>query len=228
MTLKLNKRTFVAAIVCVTLSACSSNDDNGTGTDAIDGGDGMTVDVVDTEDMEGDSPSDVTGPTGDFAFSDVAFEDYTRVDRSGMPAIATALIESDDAYNAANPTDDVAGSFVPEIVASLNFVHGALDSQLMDLGLTPCTVEDGTGTCVQFAAPLIIPDTMSINTENPAGFPNGRMLADPVIAVTLAVALLELTGDPAPHTAVDLVGVVNPPANDLEFNTEFPFLADPQ
>jgi hypothetical protein len=163
-----------------------------------------------------------------FDFNPQAPADYSnRIDRSGMPAIATALISSKDSYNQANPTDDVAGTFVPEIVASLDFLHGALDSQLVGLGLTPCAVDGGTGSCVTFAAPLIIPDTLKIDTTADAGFPNGRGLADPVIDVTLAVALLELTGNPAPHTPVDLVGVLNPPANDKEFMTVFPYLATP-
>ena len=145
-----------------------------------------------------------------------------------MPAIATALIDSDDSYNQADPIDDLAGTFVPEILANLDFLHGALDGQLNSLGLTPCTVVgDGTGTCAATAVPLIIPDTMKIDTSLPAGFPNGRMLQDPVIDVTLAVALLELGGEQPPHTAIDLVGVLNPAANDLEFETNFPFLAAP-
>ncbi|MFK7893366.1 MAG: DUF4331 family protein, partial [Granulosicoccus sp.] len=60
-----------------------------------------------------------------------------------------------------------------------------------------------------------------------AGFPNGRLLSDPVIDVTLAVALLELSGNPAPHTATTLVGVLNPATNDLALSGEFPFVAEP-
>ncbi|MBX2839235.1 MAG: DUF4331 domain-containing protein [Gammaproteobacteria bacterium] len=173
-----------------------------------------------------DGTVDMTGAEFEFAVDPP--ESYTRVDRTGMPAIATALIASKDAYNAANPTDDIAGSYVPEIVASLEFLHTALDDQLTSLGLTPCTVmSDGSGSCVAFAAPLIIPDTVKLDTNSAAGFPNGRLLADPVIDITLAVALLELTGTPAPHTPADLVGVLNPPSNDKEFSAEFPYLAAP-
>ena len=167
-------------------------------------------------------------PESAFAFSTEPPSAFTRVDRSGMPAIATALIASDDAYNAADPVNDIAGDFVPEILGALSFLHGALDSQLTGLGLTPCTVVgDGTGTCAASAVPLIIPDTMTIDTAVAAGFPNGRLLTDPVIAVTLAVALLELTGDPAPHTPTALVGLLNPTANDRALEAEFPFLASP-
>lgn len=163
-----------------------------------------------------------------FSFRTESPDAYTRVDRMGMPAIATALIASKDSYNSANPTDDIGLTFVPEILASLEFLHTALDSQLQGLGLTPCTVVgDGTGSCAAFAVPLIIPDTIKIDTTIASGFPNGRGLSAPVIDVTLAVALLELTGEDAPHTAVDLVGVLNPPANDREFSESFPYLASP-
>lgn len=214
MTHNFNKTTFAAVLVCATLAACSSDDDDNA------------------DDMDGDTPTDVvtTDPetTGDFAFSDAAFTDYTRVDRMGMPAVATVLIASKDSYNTSSPTDDAAGTFVPEIITSLTTLHDALDDDLQGLSLTPCTmVGDGSGTCVTTAAPFIVPDTISIDTSAAAGFPNGRLLTDPVIDVTLALALLELTGDPAPHAVTDLVGVLNPAANDLEFNADFPFLADP-
>jgi len=195
--------TIAALTVCSVLFGCSDNDDDYAGDTA--GGTDNTV---------------------SYAFNTDEPGAYTRVDRAGMPAISTALIASKDSYNAANPVDDSNGVFVPEILASLEFLHGALDGQLTDLGLTPCTVVgDGTGTCAAAAVPLILPDTVKINTANAAGFPNGRMLPDPVIGVTLAVALLELTGDPAPHTATALVGALNPAANDKEFSENFPYLA---
>jgi len=193
------KALSIVALVVFTLSACSSDDDQ-SGSDAVSGFDFQSADV----------------------------SSYSRIDRMGMPAIATALISSKDAYNDANPTDDAAGNFVPEILASLQTLHGALDDQLTQLGLTPCTVVgDGTGTCAQFAVPLILPDTIKINTAAAAGFPNGRTLTDPVIDVTLAVALLELTGEPAPHAPDALVGVLNPAENDKAFSDSFPYLATP-
>jgi len=193
------------AITAIAMTACNSNDDNDKGN-GNDNGEANTV----------------------FNFQAADIASYTRVDRMGMPAIATALISSKDAYNDANPTDDTAGAFVPEILTSLNTLHSALDNQLLQLGLSPCTVVgDGTGTCAQFAVPLILPDTIKIDTTVTAGFPNGRKLSDPVIDVTLAVALLELIGDPAPHAPDALVGVLNPAENDKPFNTAFPFLATP-
>ena len=205
------------------LAGCSDSDDDpvdvvATDPDPVD--ESVVEPVVEPE----------PEPVVEFAFATQTPDEYTRVDRAGMPAIATALIASDDDYNRADPVDDIdsANPFVAEILNSLTALHGALDDQLVGLGLTPCTVVgDGTGTCATTAVPLIIPDTLTLDTSTAAGFPNGRLLTDPVIAVTLAVALIELTGDPAPHTATALVGVVNPPANDLEFSPEFPFLAAP-
>jgi hypothetical protein len=153
-----------------------------------------------------------------FTFQTNPATDYVRVDRAGMPAIATAVISSKDAYNASNPADDVAGEYVDEIVASITFLHDALDDDLTSLGITPCLVDD----CVAAAAPLVLPDTLHIDVDAPSGFANGRMLADPVMDVTLALVLLDLSV----HGLTDLVGV-NPTANDTDFKADFPFLANP-
>ena len=60
-------------------------------------------------------------PTGfDFRTDDPAA--YTRVDRSGMPGVSTALIMSKNEYNDSSPAGDVPiaeNVFVPEIIATL-------------------------------------------------------------------------------------------------------------
>ena len=167
---------------------------------------------------------------GGWAFRTDDPGDYTRVDRMGMPAVATALINdlagtNKNAYNDGDPVADAAGSFVPELVANIDGLHAALDDDLIGLGLVPCTGGAG-GSCVSQGAPLIIPDTLTIDTSAPAGFPNGRTLPDPVIDVTLAVVLLDLS---APgQDATTLAGVpLNPAANDVEFLDTFPYLAAP-
>ncbi len=150
---------------------------------------------------------------------------YGRIDRMGMPAVATALISSKDAYNAANPTDDAAGAFVSEIVAQLTTLHTALDDDLIAAGLTPATVDEA----VAQGAPLVVPDVITIDTTAPSGFPNGRRLTDTVIDVTLAVLLIDINGlgdSNGPHSPTTLVGV-NPTANDLPFSAAFPYLAEP-
>jgi hypothetical protein len=150
---------------------------------------------------------------------------FTRVDRMGMPAVATALISSKDDYNDADPTDDVAGDFVPEIVASLTTLHTALDDDLTGLGLTPATVNEAAAQ----GAPLVVPDVITVDTNAPSGFPNGRRLTDTVIDVTLAVLLIDINGlgdSNGPHSPTTLVGV-NPTANDKTFSNTFPYLAQP-
>ncbi len=84
------------------------------------------------------SPSNGSG----FTFRTDMPSQYVRVDRMGMPAVATALIGSDQkvAYNDANPADDANGDFVPELAAQLTALTNALADDLTDAGLTPCAV----------------------------------------------------------------------------------------
>ncbi len=146
-------------------------------------------------------------------------DEFERVDRMGMPAVATAVITSKNAYNQADPTDDAAGTFVGQIVANVGAIHAALDDDLSGLGLTPCATAD----CVNQAAPFVVPDVIRLDPSRAAGFPNGRRLTDTVIDVTLALVLLDL----GVHPVTALIGV-NPTANDLPFSAKFPFLAPPQ
>lgn len=82
--------------------------------------------------------ADTSGTSFNFR-SDPA-SSYVRVDRMGMPAVATALIGSSlkTRYNAADPVDDVGGEFVPEITARLTALTNALADDLTGLSLTPC------------------------------------------------------------------------------------------
>lgn len=83
----------------------------------------------------------VTGTGTTFRFRDDAVSSYVRVDRMGQPAVATAVIGSamKNAYNDADPSNDAAGTFVPEIVAQLTALHNALADDLTGLSLTPCS-----------------------------------------------------------------------------------------
>lgn len=73
-------------------------------------------------------------------------------------------------------------------------------------------------------AGLVIPDVLTIDTALPAGFPNGRTPADPVIDRTLAMVFLDLTR----HPIDTLHNVpVNPRGNDKPLPTAFPWLAGP-
>lgn len=75
-----------------------------------------------------------------FNFRTDASSGYTRVDRMGMPAVATALIGSSrkNAYNDASPADDAAGTFVPDLTDQLTGLTNALADDLVGAGLTPC------------------------------------------------------------------------------------------
>ncbi|WP_145916846.1 DUF4331 domain-containing protein [Erythrobacter sp. QSSC1-22B] len=85
------------------------------------------------------SPPQPSGGSS-FGFRTNAPSAYVRVDRMGMPAVATALIGSDQKipYNDANPADDAAGTFVPELVEQLTGLTNALADDLVGAGLTPC------------------------------------------------------------------------------------------
>ena len=87
----------------------------------------------------GGQPGPGTGTA--FNFRTDATGAYVRVDRMGQPAVATALIGSatKNAYNDANPSDDVQNTFVPEIVSQLTALHNGLADDLIALGLTPCS-----------------------------------------------------------------------------------------
>jgi hypothetical protein len=62
-------------------------------------------------------------------------------------------------------------------------------------------------------APVLLPDILTVDTANPAGFLNGRRLDDDVIDIELQV----ITGDPNAGDCVD--------ANDVPFSSSFPYLA---
>lgn len=227
-------RTLIAlSVVGLALPACIINtgggdDDDGAGTEETGNGDTAMVDTGNMDpgdtmdpDSTGGDPMGTTGGGG-FMFDDTAPEDMVQVDRMGMPAINTAVITSKDDYNGSTPADDIAGTYVDEIVANVQGLHDALDDDLTGAGLVPCATDD----CVAQAAPLVVPDVLAIDPAGPAGFPNGRVPADPVIDITLAVVLLDLAAEG--QDAATLAGLpLNPPANDVDFLAEFPYLAAP-
>jgi hypothetical protein len=203
-----------------------------------------------------------SGPSGgsvcgaSITFRTDAVATYDNVDRMGMPAVATALVPSANRndYNDGIPADDAALMFATPLLGTLGAIHMGLDDDLTAAGLTPCSMTmtrnlpigpAGADVPVPLCASqsvaaggppvvaLVVPDTLSINPANAAGFPNGRMFADRVIDVTLAIILLDLESPTACGsgcTAGTIAGLasgmgLNPPANDRPFLTEFPYLA---
>jgi hypothetical protein len=198
-----------------------------------------TTTVTDTE------PTETTGPEpGPFEFEEAPFGAYTQVDRMGFPALNTGLnlLGDKDEYNAASPADDAALMFRMNIDQSLETLHlGApgmqvadntgLDDDLISLGLEPCVPPPlPMDTCDNQTGPFAVPDTIRIDLDNPAVFPNGRSVDFPVMDVIFAVLLLDLnTHDVTTFLDLDGDGTfgpsLNPLANDVDFPGEFPYLA---
>jgi hypothetical protein len=155
-----------------------------------------------------------------YVFSDTPRSEMDQVDRAGVPAVAAALIVSDGDYNGADAID--SADFADEIVDAVTSIHAALDDDLAAAGLVPCSVE----RCIEVVTELVLPDTLRIDTSEPAGFPNGRRPEDPALDVVLAVLLLDVDvpGQSA-ETLADLP--LNPPENDRPFLDELPYLAEP-
>lgn len=73
---------------------------------------------------------------------------------------------------------------------------------------------------------LIIPDTITIWPDRPIGFPNGRLLSDPVIDITLGVILLDINR--AGQNAASFAAIpLDPPQSPRVPIADFPFAAPP-
>lgn len=180
--------------------------------------------------------ADTSGTTGDsqgFFFADDDFDAYDQVDRHGAVEAGTFGIRAAgglgfngeniairDAYNASNPTEDIDMMWLGEIVASITFFHDNLDDDIIGLGLTPATFDES----IAQIGPVLVPDTLKYDPEHPTGYPNGRKLTDPVVDITLAALLLDLSVHP-----LNLFAMVslNPSVNDVPFEPDFPYLAPP-
>jgi hypothetical protein len=183
----------------------------------------------------GPDPTATTGDDPGFIFPTDPFDAYEQIDRHGAVEAGTAGIAaaqglgfkpgSDitirDAYNASNPAEDAGGMWIPEIGKSITFFHDALDDDIEGLGLVPATIDD---TLMQ-AGPVIVPDTIKYDPTKPTAYPNGRKLEDPVVDITLAAVLLKLGPMQPLSLFADLP--LNPPANDVPFLADFPYLAPP-
>ncbi len=180
---------------------------------------------------------------------------YTRVDHAGMPALSTVLAATftqpdetmrnavKNLYNDLAPDTSSLVTATDGIAENLTALHTVLsDDLVIDVGLVPCATYsaaptgtagsstqgtvDSVATCLAQAGPIVIPDVLSVDRSSTVTFPNGRDLTDQAIDITLAVALLDLSVDG--QDAATLAGVpLNPPANDVAFSTDFPYLAAP-
>lgn len=179
----------------------------------------------------GSNDSDSLDTSSKFVFAAGGPETYTQIDRHGAVEAGTVGIAATaglgiapirDLYNKSNPVEDASGKWVSEITKSVTDLHGALDDDLTSLGLVPASV----ATSLAQAGPVIVPDVIHYNPDLPTSYPNGRNLTDQVVDLTVAAALLDLSvSGQTLRTFADLP--LNPAANDVEFKSNFPYLADP-
>ena len=77
---------------------------------------------------------------GGFVFRTDAPAAYTRVDRMGEPAVATALVRAPQktAFNDDSPVQDATGKWVPEFAGDLTDLTNALKDDFASLNLKMC------------------------------------------------------------------------------------------
>ncbi|MEA2545786.1 MAG: hypothetical protein QOI09_1059 [Chloroflexota bacterium] len=142
---------------------------------------------------------------------------FDQVDRMGRPAINTvfnglhAPVSSTlnnaekEAFNRINPTSDRAVA-TDNVVAVLDTIGAVLTAN----GATAYTA-----TQVNGIARILLPDILTFQVGNSAGFLNGRKLGDDVINAEFSL----LTNGAVTSDGVN--------ANDRSFFTSFPYLAAP-
>ena len=138
--------------------------------------------------------SDLAGPN--VAVWATTLDNSGQFDRMGRPAISTALIASarKDAFNQGSPETDFA-EFGDEMAATITSLNG------------------GDSATAEAITSILLPDVLTVDVSNSAGFLNGRQLADDVIDAELGLLTNgALTGD----------GVNS---NDAVFGDSFPYLA---
>lgn len=142
---------------------------------------------------------------------------YTQVDRMGRPAINTVFNglhvpttstlnnAEKEAFNRLNPTADRAVT-----TDNVKAVLGAIGNVLTTNSLPAYTPTEINGI-----AKVLLPDVLTFQVGNSAGFLNGRKLADDVINAEFGL----LTNGAVASDGVD--------ANDAAFASSFPYLATP-
>lgn len=131
-----------------------------------------------------------------------------RIDRMGRPAIATVLINDgdEDSFNRVRPDADlrIFGDQVKQNLLTLSGLDGT--------GYTDAEARSVTE--------VLLPDVLTYDTEAPAGYLNGRALADDVIDASLTIVTGGLGANGTPVLTGDCVDV-----NDVTFPGTFPYLA---
>ena len=175
---------------------------------------------------------------------------FVQVSRLGMPLVNEVVIPVGlkDYFNASKPTQDGAALGLvqdPELPHLLNAVYGLAvpDSDPMTAGIQRAdlisvfltgvdklNMPEGGTPSEMIRLNMSIPPCSSTCSRlgvlggDLAGFPNGRRLSDDIIDESLRVVLGVLlpTHQPIAETIGDGVD-----ANDVSFNTQFPYVAYP-
>ncbi len=146
----------------------------------------------------------------------IASGDYVQVDRMGIPALNTVLINypRKNEYNASTPQDDANGKFTNTIVSSLTSLGTSQSNivilaniavfrgDMLRLNLDTANTGNGFGE--------------RITSANYTGFPNGRRLGDDTVDTLMYFITNQsvLTGD-------------NVNSNDMPLTNTFPFFGKP-
>jgi hypothetical protein len=170
---------------------------------------------------------------------------YQQISRLGNPLVNEVIIPlgEKDRFNRTTPDDDAAnyGKYVlqPELAAVLNILFpdmvNAPEKNRTDIvqavlqgvpGLNAFPGKAGMNATDTLklnlgVPPAAEPNRLGVLADDTAGYPNGRRLIDDVVDIDLQVVAGALKGNEVP-----LGDGVN--QNDVEFLTEFPYLAPPK
>ena len=150
----------------------------------------------------------------------------TQIDRMGRPAINTVFIPNNPfppdrvvdgkpskktTFNHGQPSTDVA-NWTGEVVDTLQTTFSLNDAGGA-LGGTDDPSDDAGK--INALASVLVPDILTVDVSNPAGFLNGRRPADDVIDAELGLVT-------EGFVTTDCVG-----SNDVAFPSAFPYLAAP-
>lgn len=127
-----------------------------------------------------------------------------QTDRMGRPGIASVTIspgEQRNLFNQGHPVDDPA-DFRQQVIDNILGLNAAIDTNIKN---------DEPDPDAAAIADILLPDILTVDTSNPAGFLNGRRLEDDVIDAELNLLTNgEITTDNVP--------------NDSTFSNTFPYL----
>lgn len=202
-------------------------------------------------------------PRDPFQFREEAPSEYTQVDRAGMPGKAIVLIRDHARDNQGTPAGDITDTVmrmdmtqrVDQLLLGTELEGDGLADDLRALYFWPC--ESISAPDQQYHRSLqcgaqflfeVVPDVLTLDMDEPPGYPNGRLLEDRVMDLLLAKALLNIVderfwGVPQPDDPEDEEqeaheldaffdlgnGVsLNPDSNDVRFDdARFFRLANP-